>query len=135
MTLLGQGQPATAGTLQLVGAGTHGPVGQLGSATRAQGVLSRGPQGERSFLAMCVASPDLGASVLSEVDPDALLLEDVLRRAARFLREHLPGPLPDSPGDDPELTLALVWRARSSTCASAVAAGVRCCSCQPNTRM
>ena len=107
VTLLGQGQPATPASLQLVGAGGDERVGRPGSATRSQGVLSRGPQGERSFLAMCVASPDLGASVLSEVDPDALLLEDVLRRAARFLREHLPGPLPDPPGDDPELTLAL----------------------------
>src|SRR4029077_2619623 len=90
----GRGAPATSGSPQLVGAGAYEPVEQLGSAAnRSQGGPPRGPQGERSFLAMCVASPDLGASVLSQVDPDALLLEDVLRRAARFLREHLPGPL------------------------------------------
>jgi hypothetical protein len=41
------------------------------------------------------------------VEPDALLLDDVLRRAARFLRAHLPGPLPDPPGDDPELIVVL----------------------------
>ena len=30
-----------------------------------------------------------------------------MRRAARFLSAHLPGPLPDPPGDDPELTITL----------------------------
>ena len=101
------GQPAAAPTLDLVGAGAYEPARRLGSATHPRAALARGPQGERSFLAMCVASPDLGAEVLSQIDPDALLLEDVLRRAARFLREHLPEPLPDPPGDDPELTIAL----------------------------
>ncbi len=62
-----------------------------------------GPQAERSFLAMCMASPDLGAVALARIDPDAVLLDDVLRRAARFLSAHLPGEIPDPPGDDPEL--------------------------------
>jgi DNA primase len=64
------------------------------------------PEPERSFLAMCVASPDLGAAALAQIDPEALLLDDVLRRAARFLIAHLPGDLPD-PGDDPELIFVL----------------------------
>jgi DNA primase len=65
------------------------------------------PEPERSFLAMCVASPDIGAAALARIDPDALLLDDVLRRAARFLSEHLPGELPDPPGEDPELILVV----------------------------
>ena len=65
------------------------------------------PEPERSFLAMCVASPDLGAIALARIDPDALLLDDVLRRAARFLSVHLPNDLPDPPGDDPELIFVL----------------------------
>ncbi|MDE3129550.1 MAG: hypothetical protein KGL16_00200, partial [Acidobacteriota bacterium] len=65
------------------------------------------PESERSFLAMCVASPDLGAAVLARIDPDALLVDDVLRRAARLLAEHLPGELSDPPGEDPELILAI----------------------------
>jgi DNA primase len=68
---------------------------------------SQGPQGERSFLAMCLASPDLGAAALAQIDPDAVLLEDRLRRAARFLTIHLPGEIPDAPDDDPELTVVL----------------------------
>jgi DNA primase len=65
------------------------------------------PEPERSFLAMCLASPDLGAAALARIDPDALLLDDVLRRAARFLSAHLPGELPDPPGEDPELILVV----------------------------
>jgi DNA primase len=76
-------------------------------APRALSAVARGPQAERSFLAMCVAAPDLGAEMLSRIDPDALLLEDALRRAARFLTEHLPGALPEAPGDDPELVVVL----------------------------
>jgi DNA primase len=76
-------------------------------APRPLSALARGPQVERSFLAMCVAAPDLGAAMLARIDPDALLLEDALRRAARFLNEHLPGVLPDPPGDDPELVIVL----------------------------
>jgi DNA primase len=65
------------------------------------------PEPERSFLAMCVASPDIGAAALARIDPEVLLFDDVLRRAARFLRVHLPGELPDPPGDDPELIFVL----------------------------
>ncbi|HEX3804652.1 MAG TPA: DNA primase [Solirubrobacteraceae bacterium] len=103
VTLLGQAQPALA----IAGRSGPGATEYAQPPARAQAVLANGPQGERSFLAMCVASPDLGAAVLSRVDPDALLLDDVLRRAARFLGTHLPGPLPDPPGDDPELIVVL----------------------------
>jgi DNA primase len=65
------------------------------------------PEPERSFLAMCVASPDIGAAALARIDPDAVLLDDVLRRAARFLATHLPNELPDPPGEDPELIFVL----------------------------
>ncbi|HWD70444.1 MAG TPA: DNA primase [Solirubrobacteraceae bacterium] len=65
------------------------------------------PEPERSFLAMCVASPDIGAAALARIDPDAVLADDVMRRAARFLREHLPSELPDPPGEDPELIFAI----------------------------
>jgi DNA primase len=65
------------------------------------------PEPERSFLAMCVASPDLGAAALARIDPDAVLADDVLRRAARFLGLHLPNEIPDPPGEDPELIFVI----------------------------
>jgi hypothetical protein len=87
-------------------------VGALHDAARsarpsAAAPQMRGPQNERKFLAMCVAAPDLGATMLARIDPDALLVEDVLRRTARFLVAHLPGALPEPPEDDPELTVVL----------------------------
>jgi DNA primase len=99
VTLLGQSQSTFAPAAAVA---PGGPA----QSTRVRSAAS-GPQAERSFLAMCIASPDLGAVSLGRVDPDALLLDDVLRRAARFLSAHLPGELPDPPGDDPELIFVL----------------------------
>jgi DNA primase len=65
------------------------------------------PEPERSFLAMCIAAPDIGAAALARIDLDALLADDVMRRAGRFLSTHLPNDLPDPPGDDPELIFVL----------------------------
>jgi DNA primase len=104
VTLLGQEQAAAVSTRSTTYSDTPSSYQQ---APRPLSALARGPQVERSFLAMCVAAPDLGAAMLSRIDPDALLLEDALRRAARFLNEHLPGVLPDPPGDDPELVIVL----------------------------
>jgi DNA primase len=102
VTLLGQEQAVAVSTYNdATRSSSYQP------APRAPSALARGPQAERSFLAMCVAAPDLGAAMLEKIDPDALLLEDALRRAARFLNEHLPDVLPDPPGDDPELIIVL----------------------------
>jgi hypothetical protein len=63
-----------------------------------------GLRSERSFLAMCIAAPEAGASVLSSLDPDALLSSDVMRRAARHLTGHLEAPLSGLPREDDELS-------------------------------
>jgi DNA primase len=47
---------------------------------------------ERSFLALCIALPELGTAALAELDPDADLTSDVARRAAAHLRAHLRAP-------------------------------------------
>ena len=97
VTLLGQEQPAA-----VCHAISDSPAVLVVSVCAARpSVLARGPQAERSFLAMCVAAPDLGAEMLARIDPDALLMEDALRRAARFLNEHLPGALPEPPATTP----------------------------------
>ncbi len=77
------------------------------SAAHRRTLPPPGVQAERSFLAMCLAAPDLGAAALAEIDPDALFLEDRLRRAARLLAAHLPDSVPEAPVDDPELVVVL----------------------------
>ncbi len=54
--------------------------------------LSRRDPTERSFLALCLALPELGAPALAELDPEADLTSDVARRAVAHLRAHLRSP-------------------------------------------
>jgi DNA primase len=82
------------------------------------GALSHGARAERTFLALCIAVPDLGAATLSEIDPDELLTSEPLRRAARHLDGRTDSPLADLPSGDDELARIvadLVARAGRST--------------------
>jgi DNA primase len=54
--------------------------------------LGRRDPTDRSFLALCIALPELGRPALDELDPDADLTSDVARRAATHLRTHLRSP-------------------------------------------
>ena len=54
--------------------------------------LGRRDPMERSFLALCIALPELGAPALTDLDPEADLTSDVARRAAAHLRTHLRSP-------------------------------------------
>lgn len=54
--------------------------------------LGRRDPTERSFLALCIALPELGEPALAELDPQADLTSDVARRAAAHLRAHLRSP-------------------------------------------
>ena len=54
--------------------------------------LGRRDPTERSFLALCIALPQLGEPALAELDPEADLTSDVARRAAAHLRAHLRSP-------------------------------------------
>ena len=54
--------------------------------------LGRRDPTERSFLALCIALPELGGPALAELDPQADLSSDVARRAAAHLRTHLRSP-------------------------------------------
>ena len=55
---------------------------------------------ERAFLALCIASPEEGASALSAMDVEADFSSDVLARAARRLRDgDLSAPMADRPGE------------------------------------
>jgi DNA primase len=68
------------------------------------GGLSRREETERAFLALCIASPDEGAQALASIDVDEHFASELLRRAARRLREgNLREPMADSPGQDGDL--------------------------------
>jgi DNA primase len=75
-----------------------------------RGDLSRREDTERAFLALCIASPEEGERALASLDVDEHFASDLLRRAARQLREgDLRAPMADSADEsnwleaDPEL--------------------------------
>ena len=72
--------------------------------------LSRREDTERAFLTLCIASPEEGAGALEGLEVDEHFASELLRRAARHLREgSLHEPMADPPGHeglldgDPEL--------------------------------
>jgi DNA primase len=69
----------------------------------ATATLGRREPTERSFLALCIALPELGAVALAELDLEADLTSAVTRRAAAHLREHLAAPTAGLADDDPLL--------------------------------
>jgi DNA primase len=72
--------------------GTHAGGGALDQAARA----------ERTFLALCIATPRAGARKLFEIDIDGLITSGLLRRAARHIAGRTDSPLADLPtGDEP----------------------------------
>ncbi|MEJ7798352.1 MAG: DNA primase [Solirubrobacteraceae bacterium] len=66
-------------------------------------MLGRREPTERSFLALCIALPELGAPALAEIDLEADLTSAFTRRAAIHLREHLVAPTAGLADDDPLL--------------------------------
>ena len=74
------------------------PAGDDGAAA-----LGRREPTERSFLALCIALPSLGAPALAELDLDADLTSTFTRRAAEQLRAHLDAPTTGLDEDDPLL--------------------------------
>ncbi len=63
--------------------------------------LGRRERTERTFLALCIALPKLGAPALAELDLDADLTAPATRAAAAHLREHLAAPTDGLADDDP----------------------------------
>jgi DNA primase len=81
----------------------HGGGARTGDRAR----LDRREQTERTFLALCVALPELGRDALARVDVDEHFTGEVVRRAARHLRDHLDAPTAGVPAEDPELAALL----------------------------
>jgi DNA primase len=60
---------------------------------------SRGEETERAFLALCIAAPEAGREALAGMDIDELFSSELVRRAARRLRDgSLQEPLSDPTG-------------------------------------
>jgi DNA primase len=77
------------------GSGPAGPASTDVASGPAQAVRA-----ERLFLALCLAVPDVGATLLANLDIDAILTSTPLRRAARHLAGHIGAPLAELPSDD-----------------------------------
>ncbi len=78
-----------------------------GAAPPPTAVVERGERTERAFLAQCIAEPQEGAQALAALEPEEHFTNDVLRRAANHLREHLADPGAGLADDDPALAGAL----------------------------
>lgn len=86
------------------GVASGGRVANGAARAGVGGGLSRREETERAFLALCIASPDEGAQALASIDVDEHFASELLRRAARRLREgNLREPMADSPGQDGDL--------------------------------
>jgi DNA primase len=70
-------------------------------ARRPSAPLGRRERTERTFLALCIARPQLGEPALAELDLDADLTTPATRAAAAHLREHLRAPNDGLAEDDP----------------------------------
>jgi DNA primase len=110
-TLLAADGARARGARQGEGQRRRGPgaEGASGASTRSAG-LTRREDTERAFLALCIASPEEGAQALESLDVDEHFASELLRRAARHLREgDLHEPMARARGegsgldDDPEL--------------------------------
>jgi DNA primase len=88
----------------------------------ATGPLDRRERTERTFLALCIALPKLGAPALAELDLEADLTAPATRAAAAHLRAHLAAPTEGLADDDPIAALVreLSVRAGAITATPAV---------------
>jgi DNA primase len=97
-----------------------GPSGRSGGPGRAPGgagprdgsterpapaapprALSGTARAEREFLVQCIAAPSSGAVELAALDVDATFTDELMRRAAAHLRDHLDAPTEGLEPDDP----------------------------------
>ncbi len=97
---------AVAHTPRGGGDGMGAPARRAGpGAAFAVGDLARRAETERTFLALCIASPAEGERALAELDPEEHFTSERLRRAAAHLRAgSLAEPVAGVAEEDPELT-------------------------------
>jgi DNA primase len=81
------------------------PSVKVGMPSAASGnqLVDTALRAERAFLTLCIALPEAGARMLYEIDTDALITSEVMRRAARHIAGRTQSPLADLPHDDEPL--------------------------------
>jgi DNA primase len=81
------------------------PAGVAKRQPSARRTLSRGEETERTFLALCIASPEEGQKALESLDLDGHFTSDTLRKVAVHLRDgYLRDPMGGLEENAPELT-------------------------------
>ena len=104
---LAQGAPAggrSGGGGQRAGGSTRDDQAAPGPAARPQRAVDAFVEAEQEFLVACVAAPKAGADALASLDLEAMFTDDVTRRAARHLRDHMHAPLDGLDADDTGLS-------------------------------
>ena len=109
--------PALVGSWLAQGAGARAGAGERGAFGRdREGEAGGGPstrppravdafvEAEQEFLVACLAAPKAGGEALTSLDVDAAFTDDLTRRAARHLRDHLQAPLERLGPEDGELS-------------------------------
>jgi DNA primase len=93
------------------GAGGRGAFGRDRAREAGRGPSTRPPravdafvEAEQEFLVACLAAPKAGGEALTSLDVDAAFTDDLTRRAARHLRDHLQAPLERLGPEDGELS-------------------------------
>ncbi len=101
--LAGNASPAHGGR-QSPGATSSRPSAGRPDVLSRPVSLGRREQTERAFLALCIALPEQGRAALESVDGAAHFTSELMRRAARHVREHLRAPGEALAPDDPQLS-------------------------------
>jgi DNA primase len=105
---LGLGEGLAEGLLSGRQDGRSTSAAGRSSAHTEMRVFSGREDTERAFLAQCISTPAHGQAALAEVDVEALFTSELLRRAARHLREgNVAEPLKGVPDEDRELVSLL----------------------------
>ena len=86
----------------LAAAGPDGNGDRGARSAPAKG-LDKREQTERTFLALCIALPEVGAKALAGIDLERHLTGSLTRRAGAHLREHLESPTEGIAAEDGEL--------------------------------
>jgi len=99
----GRGVPAGNGEGARRGAAAGGAGGVARGGSGGAGIVSRREETERALLALCIAAPGEGAVALRGLDVDQDFSTELLRRAARHLREgDLTAPMAQAAGESTE---------------------------------